>query len=404
VPLWIDAVCINQADLAEKSQQVAIMGEIYGDAKDVIVWLGASADDSDLAMDLIELWWCVCEVYGDPIKDHLDIILKGLRSLNKKIETPFHRKAWIALDKLFERPWWIRQWVVQEVALAKQVQLMVGNKQLAWTALCKACEAWHSLSRMDTRELLTFEERLILGRSRCPASMMFVLLPVIRTMLLKQSSFPESLLRTPELIHCFKDFKTTDPRDRIFSLLSLIDGHNLTPDYEVPVSQVYTDLATSVLQSEPRFLRSLSNCSWGSGHGDLDLPSWVPDWSSTNTMPSQLVDTLYDASYKTLAEFSVSRELRLLRAKGICFDIISDVLDADRMFATDFEGNKFADAAELHSYLSKRELNLSWKDWVPTDGDAKYPAGERWGLAFTRTMVFDTDITKGSPKRLTGAC
>ncbi|KAF1995138.1 HET-domain-containing protein, partial [Amniculicola lignicola CBS 123094] len=38
--LWIDAICINQRDTAEKSQQVAMMGQIYTSAEDVLIWLG----------------------------------------------------------------------------------------------------------------------------------------------------------------------------------------------------------------------------------------------------------------------------------------------------------------------------------------------------------------------------
>jgi hypothetical protein len=38
--LWIDAICINQADLDERSSQVARMREIYHKANMVIVWLG----------------------------------------------------------------------------------------------------------------------------------------------------------------------------------------------------------------------------------------------------------------------------------------------------------------------------------------------------------------------------
>ncbi|KAF1971947.1 hypothetical protein BU23DRAFT_395177, partial [Bimuria novae-zelandiae CBS 107.79] len=37
--LWADAICINQADIAEKAQQVALMAEIYGRTKMVQVWL-----------------------------------------------------------------------------------------------------------------------------------------------------------------------------------------------------------------------------------------------------------------------------------------------------------------------------------------------------------------------------
>ncbi len=37
--LWVDAVCINQQDVKEKSQQVALMGKIYRGAKTVLIWL-----------------------------------------------------------------------------------------------------------------------------------------------------------------------------------------------------------------------------------------------------------------------------------------------------------------------------------------------------------------------------
>jgi hypothetical protein len=43
--LWIDAICINQSDNEEKSQQVRLMGEIYSKAEVVRVWLGPSTED-----------------------------------------------------------------------------------------------------------------------------------------------------------------------------------------------------------------------------------------------------------------------------------------------------------------------------------------------------------------------
>ena len=54
--IWIDAICINQADLEEKSEQVRRMQSIYRSASRVIVWLGQS-DDAQVAIDFImELW------------------------------------------------------------------------------------------------------------------------------------------------------------------------------------------------------------------------------------------------------------------------------------------------------------------------------------------------------------
>jgi hypothetical protein len=42
---WIDAVCINQADFAEKNVQLAQMGSIYKDAAEVLVWLGMDMEE-----------------------------------------------------------------------------------------------------------------------------------------------------------------------------------------------------------------------------------------------------------------------------------------------------------------------------------------------------------------------
>ncbi|KAF2679666.1 HET-domain-containing protein, partial [Lentithecium fluviatile CBS 122367] len=38
--LWVDAICINQVDLAERATQVGLMREIYSFAGRVIVYLG----------------------------------------------------------------------------------------------------------------------------------------------------------------------------------------------------------------------------------------------------------------------------------------------------------------------------------------------------------------------------
>lgn len=38
--LWIDAICIKQHDTEERNAQVTIMGDIYENAKQVLVWLG----------------------------------------------------------------------------------------------------------------------------------------------------------------------------------------------------------------------------------------------------------------------------------------------------------------------------------------------------------------------------
>ncbi len=51
--MWIDAISINQGDVTERSEQVAIMRHIYQSAKNVVIWLGDTAENSDLAFDFM---------------------------------------------------------------------------------------------------------------------------------------------------------------------------------------------------------------------------------------------------------------------------------------------------------------------------------------------------------------
>ena len=38
--IWIDAICINQTDTAEREDQVRQMRDIFGGAKEVLAWIG----------------------------------------------------------------------------------------------------------------------------------------------------------------------------------------------------------------------------------------------------------------------------------------------------------------------------------------------------------------------------
>ena len=53
--LWVDALCINQDDVEERSQQVSIMGRIYKEARMVLVYLGEEWSGVDSVCEYIEL-------------------------------------------------------------------------------------------------------------------------------------------------------------------------------------------------------------------------------------------------------------------------------------------------------------------------------------------------------------
>jgi len=45
--LWVDAICINQDDPTERSQQVTLMRDIYRNASNILAWLGKTSIECD---------------------------------------------------------------------------------------------------------------------------------------------------------------------------------------------------------------------------------------------------------------------------------------------------------------------------------------------------------------------
>jgi hypothetical protein len=50
IRIWLDAICINQEDETEKSQQIPFMGDIYSKATTTYIWLGEGSNSSEKTM------------------------------------------------------------------------------------------------------------------------------------------------------------------------------------------------------------------------------------------------------------------------------------------------------------------------------------------------------------------
>ena len=77
-----------------------------------------------------------------------------------------------------------------------------------------------------------------------------------------------------------KECKCTDPRDRVYALLNLLDfNYGIVPNYEKSLIEVYQGMfVASMKKQQPGLnLKLLAMCGmWESAE---ELPSWVPDWS-----------------------------------------------------------------------------------------------------------------------------
>ncbi|KAI9640586.1 hypothetical protein NHQ30_010885 [Ciborinia camelliae] len=129
--LWIDAICINQQDNEEKSEQILLMPKIYSSAFKTVVYLGPEADRSDLAIGLIE-----------------KVGKKNFNTLKAKIiETssltsfglPGRKSgSWIAFRAFWRRSWFKRIWIIQEFLLSREVSIICGDWERNWRVFLEA--------------------------------------------------------------------------------------------------------------------------------------------------------------------------------------------------------------------------------------------------------------------------
>lgn len=251
--LWIDQLCINQEDLEERAQQVSLMGDIYKSAKATIIWLGL--EDDDTAM--VRAWIDGFKNFG---VDDNDEWWKRSGQVEKFITDPRHVFSDIAYKKanraLINRPWFSRGWIVQEYLLSTSVSFICGPEvfteqnleDISWKT------GWTNFNRLNELRGSFFIEKKAL----------------------------EHIEMMRLLCETCEYFETTEPIDKLFSLLGLWKPAKFTPDYTAKHVEVFTDF-TRCMADETGCLDFLSiagnNEDWSS---DADgLPSWVPFWTET---------------------------------------------------------------------------------------------------------------------------
>ncbi|KAK2023484.1 HET-domain-containing protein [Colletotrichum zoysiae] len=254
--MWIDALCINQADLEERNEQVYIMCDIYRRASHVVVWLGAGGDDSALAVAALR-----------HLGEQAIYTERGAWRTNPpgcsnpelaraSVALPYDDRTWAGVARLLRRPWFERLWVWQEVRLADERSFMLcGPDSISLSLFRRAI-----FCASDKKVLPSAEVRgLVLDAAE-------VMLPFSN-----QPFFRE--LQTLNWKGC------ADPRDKIYGALGAAPAairEDVRPDYSLPVEEVYVRFCRAYLARIGR-LDFLDRC-------DIDAreirgPSWVPDWS-----------------------------------------------------------------------------------------------------------------------------
>ena len=356
--LWIDYLCINQGNIADRNAQVRRMDSIYMKASQVIIWLGLPTEDSGRGLE---------EIYALTANIHLSKLYSAERSQNRlldRIKPVVH---------LLSRSWFQRVWVVQEVALAKQATVQIGSRTAPWDWFVKAARVVqeHMLCCADTIHPFIDDRGgdYFLSYRGCWASILALDIGTRDNPALHMA------------LRLFYNRLATDPRDKVYGLLGLLKPSErlVLPDYALSPLEVYEETASKIMElsKDLSILMDIDELA-----GDVDVPSWCPDWTTNSVGGVELYD-FYNAAGDSTT--SVQRcSAHTLKIQGLIFDTVTRV-DADAYDDT------------IESELWEAYLRLrSWESFakIPSDGESTYPAGGSRSMAFWQTVLMGLDADR----------
>ncbi|KAJ4360518.1 uncharacterized protein N0V89_001083 [Didymosphaeria variabile] len=271
--VWVDALCINQKDHLERSKQVQFIGEIYKSAAQVVVWLGVEGNSTASAVKLMREFTAADPAYQDITTLSAFSLADLIRVLRPD------QSGCINLNpaRFFERNWFERAWIIQEITFARQAIVLCGPHTLGWdeiTTVSKfvatefsATSIWSDYFEGASHPDTEFADRIRTRRAHFPAKL-------AATKASKSGTSGDGLLYA--LIRS-RASKCEDARDKVYSQLKLGNA-DIFPTYSNDETQVYITAATYILQNSDNLL--LLTCVEGPDFQEMKgLPSWVPDWS-----------------------------------------------------------------------------------------------------------------------------
>lgn len=303
--LWVDALCINQADNAEKAVQVQLMRRIYHDAARVVIWLGladAGADSAAAIWQLRDVGTRFQELRRSPL-----YALRAPAFLRSVVAAPPTtgpqplRSVWYLFRR---RPYWRRVWVVQEAVLARRATVRCGRDAVGWDVVLSALTAFQlAVSLPRTKAAATAGLSIVADVNRDIAHFRFCA-EQFRASGGRGLGLMETLWWTLKA-----DIQATDPRDRVYGLLGLIkeEDRALIPvDYSssMTLDNVLFDVTRALLQIHG----SEIFCYCIPSLTPASLPSWVVDW--TTQKEARLWTNRIGGAWTDDSVFSASKGMR----------------------------------------------------------------------------------------------
>jgi hypothetical protein len=356
---WIDGLCINQANDAEKSAQVNLMKDIYKNATSVRVWLGEQTDSTAAAFELASALAA--------LESHVD---KGRVLSREEMENPktglladaTGLPNWKALDLIYWQQWFSRTWVIQEIALARDAVVQCGSHTVSWADLVTAAR-------------FLVEHHLVSHVDIDPS-------PILAMQVYRDAIKLRGGLNLLELMYISRSSWCGDPKDKIYGLLGIasdIMTDQINPDYSRSVEDTYRSLARFFIRRDKNLdvFSAIEDYKW---RLHKTLPSWVPDWTShprSTPFLSRPDHWHFKASGDTTPKERTSPSMHLaspiLCLRGKIVDKVKRVSSPDIPVRAGYPGLRETLYARQTLALCAAEQRQHWENMVKRMGP-RYPA------------------------------
>ncbi|KAI1360737.1 HET-domain-containing protein [Xylaria arbuscula] len=268
--LWVDAVCINQEDIGERSAQVALMEEIYSNAGFTAIWLGDISGRT---------------IYDDDLTGR-QTLMQSVSSLlpSNPVSDIFWNGDCIPMDHAIQTTtpsWKDRGWIIQEYVLSQKPYFQFGSRT---RAIDKAGTSLGHRGFAVPDSGFILEKRIDAFPGLWGLAERLKKLDQIRAAMErgKQMSLYHAALATAES-------ETTDPRDK---------RKLVYPDYHSSAEVVFSRATYAALKGPTNFA-ILELIKFDTSGCSSPLPTWSYDFRTSD--PTEL------------------------KFEGVCCDVVADL-------------------------------------------------------------------------------